>query len=160
MAKKEKSELTVKDEPYEISPFREMERYFDEVFRHPFSLLRHPMWPQFRFPERNDLSPTVDIFEDGDEVVVKAEIPGIKKSDLKVDITENSLTISGEKKQENQVDRHDYHRVECSYGSFRRSFRLPDNVISDQARATFKDGILTIRMPKSDKSKKKRITID
>ncbi len=160
MAKeKEKAELVVKKEPDVLSPFGEMERYFDEIFNQPFALFRHPMWPRPQFPSREVISPTVDIFEEGKEVVVKAEIPGMKKNDINIDISENSMTISGEKKQETKVDRKDYHRVECSYGSFCRSFRLPDNVNSDKAKASFKDGVLEIRMPKSNKEKKKKITI-
>ena len=137
-----------------------MERYFDEMFRQPFSFFgQHPMWPRIQFPVKEMILPTVDIYEEGKEVVVKAEIPGMKKSDISVDIDENRITISGEKKQEKKVDKKDYHRVECSYGSFCRSFRLPDTVNSDKAKASFKDGILEIRIPKSGKEKKKKITI-
>lgn len=160
MAKeKEKAELVVKKEPDMLSPFGEMERYFDEIFHQPFSLFRHSMWPRTQFPGREVIAPTVDIYEEGKEVVVKAEIPGMKKNDINIDISENSMTISGEKKQEKKIDRKDYHRVECSYGSFCRSFRLPDSVNSDKAKASFKDGILEIRMPKSSKGKKKKIII-
>ena len=160
MAKeKEKAELVVKKEPEALSRFGEMERYFDDIFYQPFSLFGHPMWPRTQFPSREVIAPTVDIFEEGKEVVVKAEIPGMKKSDINIDISENSMTISGEKKKEKKIDRKDYHRVECSYGSFCRSFRLPDTVNGDKAKASFKDGVLEIRMPKSGKGKKKKITI-
>lgn len=162
MPKRERNrgELIRPEESFEISPFREMERYFDELFRHPFSLFGYPAWKRGQLARSSIVSPTVDIFEDGNDVVVKAEIPGITKDDLKVDITDDSITISGEKKQEKEVNREDYHRLECSYGSFRRSFRLPETVESDKAKATFRDGILEIRMPKSETSKKRRITID
>ncbi|MCF8057483.1 MAG: Hsp20/alpha crystallin family protein [Desulfocapsa sp.] len=161
MAKdKEKAELVVKKETEALSPFGEMERYFDEVFHQPFSLFRNPMWPRTQLPSRDVVVPTVDIFEEDKDVVVKTEIPGMKKEDINIDISKNSMTISGEKKKEKKVDRKDYHRVECSYGSFCRSFRLPDNVNSDKAKASFKDGVLEIRMPKSGKEKKKKkITI-
>jgi len=160
MAKdKKKAELVVKKEPETLSPFGELERYFDEIFRQPFSLLSHPMWSRTGFPDREVIAPAVDIFEEGKEVVVKAEIPGMKKSEISIDVSENSITISGEKKEEKKVEKKDYHRVECSYGSFCRSFRLPENVNSDKAKATFKDGVLEIRMPKSGKEKKKKITI-
>lgn len=156
---KAKAELIVKKEPDVLSPFGEMERYFDEIFRQPFALFGHPMWPRTQFPSREMMSPTVDIFEEGKEMVIKAEIPGMKKSDINIDISENSMTISGEKKQEKKIDEKDYHRVECSYGSFCRSFRLPENVVTDKAEASFKDGVLEIRIPKSNKEKKKKITI-
>ena len=156
---KEKAELVIKKEPEALSPFGEMERYFDEIFHQPFQLFGRPMWPRVQFENQEVISPTVDIFEEGKEVVVKAEIPGLKKDDINIDISENRMTISGEKKQEKKVDRKDYHRIECSYGSFCRSFRLPDTVNSDKAKASFKDGVLEIRMPKSNTGKKKKITI-
>jgi HSP20 family protein len=161
MAKeKTTTEIVTKKEPEALSPFGEMERYFEEIFRQPFSFFgHHPMWPRTGFPGKEMISPTVDIFEEDKEVVVKAEIPGMKKSDISIDIDENSITISGEKKQEKKVDKKDYHRVECSYGSFCRSFRLPDTVNSDKAKASFKNGVLEIRMPKSGKGKKKQISI-
>jgi HSP20 family protein len=157
--KEKEKELIIKKEPEALSPFGEMERYFDEIFHHPFSLLGRPIWPRVQLPHQEVMSPTVDFFEEGKEVVVKAEIPGIKKDDINIDISENSMTISGEKRQEKKVDRKDYHRVECSYGSFCRSFRLPDTVHSDKAKASFNDGVLEIRIPKANKEKKRRITI-
>ncbi len=157
---KEKVKLLAKKKPDDTSSLGEMERYFDEIFHQPFSLLGHPMWPRPQITDQKVISPTVDIFEEDKEIVVKAEIPGMKKNDISVDIGENSITISGEKKQEKKVDKKNYHRVECSYGSFFRSFRLPDNVITDKAKASFKNGVLEIRMPKSGKWKKKKITIE
>jgi len=92
-------------------------------------------------------------------MVVKAEIPRIGKDDLNVSITENTLTISGEKKQEEKTEKKDFHRVERSYGSFCRSFRLPDNVKGEKAKAQFTDGVLEVRIPKTKESKVKKITI-
>ncbi|MBU1137464.1 MAG: Hsp20/alpha crystallin family protein [Proteobacteria bacterium] len=156
---KEKAELVVKKEEDVLSPFGEMERYFDEIFHQPFSFFGYPKWPQMQVPSMEVVAPTVDVFEEGKEVVVRAELPGIKKSDITIDISENRMTISGEKKQEKKIDKKDYHRVECSYGSFRRTFRLPENVNSDEANASFKDGVLEIRMPTSGKAQKKKIAI-
>lgn len=157
---REKANIVVKNTPYDISPFREMEHYFDDFFRNPFSLFRHPMWSRVQEPGSNVVTPVVDIFDDGSEIVVKAEIPGITKEDLSVDISDNRLTISGEKKQEQKIASQNYHRVECSYGSFSRSFSLPESVIGDEARASFQEGVLEIRIPKSEKSKVKKITIE
>lgn len=156
---KDKLEIAVKNKVDTFSPFREMDRYFDEIFHQPFPFFKYRGWPRSKFPDADVALPTVDIFEEGDEVVIKAEIPGIKKSDLNVDISDNSMTISGEKKREKKVDKKKYHRVECSYGSFSRSFQLPDNVLSDKAKASFKDGVLEVRMPRSGKVKKKKISI-
>jgi len=141
-----------------VSPFAEMEQYFDNFFRNPFSMLAHPLMSQ-GMPRMMEMSPSVDIFEDGDEVVVKAEIPGVKKEDLDVTITDNSLTISGEKKQEEKVEKKDFHRVERSYGSFSRSFRLPENVNGSKAKANFKDGLLEVRLPRTKEAKQKKIEI-
>ena len=156
---KEKGKVPVKKEANALSPLGEIDRYFDEIFHHPFSLLGHPLWPQAQFTGKEVISPTVDIFEEGKEVVVKAEIPGMKKSDISVHIGAHNITISGEKKQEKKIDKKDYHRVECSYGSFCRSFRLPETVNSEKAKASFKNGVLEIRIPKSGKTKKKKIAI-
>ena len=160
MAKnKEKAELVKKEETRPASYFDEMEGYFDKFFRHPFSMMSKPMWPGPSFAKMDDISPSVDIFEEGGDVVVKADIPGISKDDLNVSITENTLTLSGEKKQEEKVEKKNYHRVERSYGSFCRSFRLPANVNSDKAEASFKKGVLEIRMPMTKESKQKKIAI-
>ncbi len=92
-------------------------------------------------------------------MVVKADIPGVKKDDIDVTITENSLTISGERKQEKKIKEKDFHRIERSYGSFSRSFRLPENVNASKAKAEFKDGVLEVRLPKTKASKQKKIEI-
>lgn len=156
MAKKKESKELVKVEPSRaISPFEEMESWMNEMFRKPFSLF-HPSWlPRLKFPAMEEFSPSVDIFEDKDDVVVKAEIPGIKKDDLDVKLEEDTITISGEKKTEEKVEKKDYYRLERSYGSFCRSFRLPTEVQTDKAKATFKDGVLEVRVPKTEEAKKK-----
>lgn len=158
--KKEKKELVTKEETRPDTNLGEMERYFDRFFRHPFSLIT-PQWPfrEFPFPKMGEISPSVDIFEEGGDMVVKAELPGISKENLHVTISENTLTITGEKKEEEKVEKKDYHRLERSYGSFSRSFRLPDNVNGDKAKASFKDGILEVRVPKTKETKQKKITI-
>lgn len=158
--KKEKAELVTKEETRPDTSFGEMERYFDKFFRHPFSLMA-PGWPfrEFPFPKAGEISPSVDIFEEGGDMVVKAELPGIAKENLNVSITENTLTITGEKKQEEKVEKKNFHRIERSYGSFTRSFRLPDNVNGDKAKASFKDGVLEVRLPKTKETKQKKISI-
>lgn len=155
MAKKTSKEL-VKVEPAKaLSPFEEIERRIEEFFRRPFSLFGPTWWPRLRFPEFEEISPSVDIFEEGDDVVVKAELPGMKKEDIEVKLTDNTITISGEKKKEEKIERKDYYRLERSYGSFCRAFSLPAEVQTDKAKAQFKDGILEVRIPKSEEAKKK-----
>ncbi|SNB45348.1 HSP20 family protein [Geobacter sp. DSM 9736] len=147
-----------------LSPFHEMERMermFDEFFKHPFSLLTRTPWSR-SFSEFEQVhAPHVDVFEEGNSVVVKAEVPGISKEEIDVTFKENVLTISGEKKKEEKVENKDYYQLERSYGSFSRSIFLPTEVKTEEASATFKDGVLEIRIPRTEESKEKvkKITI-
>ena len=116
MPKKETKELTKKETlPALISPFEEMEKRFNEFFRRPFSLVGPSWWPGLRMPEMEEIAPKVDIFEEGGDVVVKAELPGMKKEEIDVNITNDKITISGEKKQEEKVEKKNYYRFERSY---------------------------------------------
>jgi len=134
--------------------FGEMERRFEDFFRRPFSLL--PSWmPRLRMHEIEEVSPSMDIFTEGDDVVVKAELPGMKKEDIDVSLTEDTITISGEKKKEEKIEKKDYYSLERSYGSFKRSFSLPAEVQTEKASANIKDGVLEIRIPKTEEAKKK-----
>jgi len=158
-----KSKEVVKAEPaHAVTPFEEMEKRFEEFFRRPFSMFGPSWFPRVKFPEAGMVSPDIDIFEDGNDVVVKAEIPGMKKEDIEVNLTDDMVTVSGEKKKEEKVEKKDYYRVERSYGSFTRSFKLPKEVQSDKAKATFKDGVLEVRVPKTVEaiSKEKKIPIE
>lgn len=155
MAKQEPKELLRHEPSRAVSPFETMERWFEEAFRRPFSLLGPSWLPRLRTTEIEEAIPSVDIFEEGDTVVVKAELPGIKKEDVDVSMTDNVISISGEKKKEEKVERKNYYREERSYGSFTRSFRLPVEVQTDKAKAQFKEGILEIRIPKTEEAKKK-----
>lgn len=155
MAKKESKEL-VKVEPSKaLSPFDEVERWVEDMFRKPFSLMAPSWWPRLRLPEIEEIIPSVDIFEEGDNVVVKAELPGMKKEDVDVSLTDDVITISGEKKKEEKVEKKNYFRLERSHGSFTRSFSLPVEVQTDKAKAKFANGILEVRIPKTEEAKKK-----
>jgi HSP20 family protein len=132
-----------------------MERWFEDVFRKPFSLLRPSWFPRVRFPEIEEITPTIDVFEEGDNVVVKAELPGMGKEDIDVKVTDDIITISGEKKKEEKVEKKNYYRMERSYGSFTRSLRLPTEVQTEKAVAKFKEGVLEVRIPKTEEAKKK-----
>ena len=167
MADKDSKELTrkehkeiMKPDRGLVSPFEEMERWFEEAFRRPFFA---PSWmPRFKLPEFGTTYPTVDIFEDGTDVVVKAELPGMKKDDIDVNISDDVVTISGEKRTEEKVEKKDFYRVERSFGSFTRTLRLPSEIQSDKAKASFKDGILEVRIPKTEAAvqKVKKITVE
>jgi len=119
----------------------------------------------FRFDARDGDSeftawtPAVDITEHDDQFVVKVELPGVNKDDVKITLENNILTIRGEKKQEKETKKENYHRVERSYGSFQRSFTLPMTVKSDKIDAVYKDGILQIALPKAEEAKPKQIEV-
>ena len=106
-----------------------------------------------------DWIPLVDISETTAEYVIKAEIPEVKKEDVKVTLEHGVLTVQGIRRQEAEEKGKKYHRVERSYGSFVRSFSLPDLVDDAQVQAVFKDGILMLHLPKSEKAKPKAIEV-
>jgi len=104
--------------------------------------------------------PVVDILEEDQEFVVKAELPGMESKDLDIQIQENILTIRGEKHLDQEVQKDRYHRIERSYGSFQRSFTLPNIVDQEKVKAKFKDGLLEIKIPKVERAKPKQIQVD
>lgn len=154
----ERKELEVREKIYPETYFGEVERYMDRLFRHPFSLMR-PTFLRGDYPKLEELSPSVDIYEEDNYLVLKAELPGMTKDDVKITISENMITLSGEKKYEETVEKKDYQWSECSYGSFTRSFRLPDNVNGDEAKAEYHDGVLKVRIPKTAEVEPERKTI-
>jgi len=106
-------------------------------------------------------NPAVDIFEKTDEaVVIKAELPEMKREDIKVTFENNVLTIEGERKLDSAVTREQYHRLERVHGAFRRSFTLPASVDSAQAQATYQDGVLTVTLPRREETKPRQIAIN
>jgi len=153
--KKETKELTKAEPSRAISPFEEMEKRFEDFFRRPFSLIGPSWWPGLRIPALEEISTTVDIYEEGGDVVIKAELPGMKKEDIDVNISGDTVTISGEKKKEEKVEKKNYYSMERSYGSFTRTFRMPSEAHTDKAKANFKDGVLEVRVPKTEEAKKK-----
>lgn len=104
--------------------------------------------------------PAADVAETEDAVSVKVEAPGVDKDDIKISVTNNVLTIRGEKKMEKETSEESYHRIERVYGSFVRSLELPTVVQADKVTASFKDGVLTIVLPKSEEVKPKEIAIE
>lgn len=106
-----------------------------------------------------DWAPSVDISETDSEYLIKGEIPGVKKEDVKVTIQDGMLTIQGERKQEKEEKGKKFHRVERSYGSFMRSFRVPDDADENSVKAEFKDGMLNVTLAKSVKAKPKAIEV-
>lgn len=145
------------------NPFREM----DELHTRLNALVgrafgRVPMRGESDTDEAITLSawaPLVDISEDDKEYVIKAELPEVLKEELKVTVEDGVLTISGERKFEKQEKTRRYHRVERAYGSFARSFTVPDDADPARVHAEFKDGVLNVRLEKSEKAKPKSIEV-
>jgi HSP20 family protein len=104
-------------------------------------------------------SPPVDIFETDEALVMKAELPGFSKDDISIELKDNSLVIKGERKREDEVKEGNYHRTERSYGAFQRSFLLPTTVDQEKVKASYKDGILELRLPKVQAAQPKRIAV-
>src|SRR5580658_1639072 len=105
-------------------------------------------------------APPVDIYETENELVVKADLPDLQEKDIDVRITNNTLTIRGERKFEKEVNEDNYLRVERSYGSFSRSFSLPNTINTEAIRAEYKNGVLTVQMPKRAESKPKQVKVN
>lgn len=109
--------------------------------------------------EATDWVPTLDISETKDDLVIKAEVPGLEPKDIDISLSDGILTIKGEKKEEREEKEEDYYLMERCYGSFARSIQLPKRVQSDKIQATYKNGVLKIVLPKSEEAKKKEIKI-
>lgn len=105
-------------------------------------------------------APVIDIEEDNEYFIVKAELPGIKKEDIKISVRGNLLSITGGRKQESEIKNKTFHRIERSYGKFMRKITLPSEVNADKVQAKYKDGILTITLPKPESMKPKEITVE
>lgn len=108
---------------------------------------------------RDSFVPGIDISETEDKFLITAELPGMKKEDISVNLDNNRLSISGERKFESEDSGKTFHRVETSYGSFNRSFQLPDNIDEDSISASYENGLLNISIEKSEEKVKKQIEI-
>ena len=104
-------------------------------------------------------SPSVDIFETEGEIVVKAELPGMNREDITLNLEKNLLTLKGERRFEKETKDENYHRIERSYGGFSRAFSIPATVDEEKIRADYKDGVLKIFLPKKEQAKPKQIRI-
>ena len=105
-------------------------------------------------------TPAVDIYENNDSVVVKAELPGVEKDQISVEVKDGILSLRGERKFENEVKEESYHRIERSYGNFQRSFSLPVSVDQEKVTAKFRDGVLEVILPKKEQAKPKQIKVN
>ena len=133
-----------------------VEDLFEESFI-PSNWMRMPSLKRMKALE--EFSPTVDMYDKKDEIVVKAEVPGMKKEDVKISVTDDILTIKGEMKKEEEVKKEDYYYSERSFGGFSRMLNLPAKVKADKIKAKFDNGLLEIHMPKANESKPKEVKI-
>ena len=118
-----------------------------------------PAFPRFRRLIEEPSWPSVDVFERTGSLVVKADVPGMTAKDIEVNVTEDGITISGERSEEKEVKEKDYYRSERSYGRFMRQVPLPAGADRDKAEATFKDGVLEISLPLKEEAKQKKIAV-
>ena len=141
-----------------FDPFREMAQMQDRINRilGDAYTRRH----DDDLTQRGEWFPAVDIYENANqEIVLKAELPGIVREDIDVRVENNTLTLRGERKRDTEVKQEQFHRVERSYGSFSRSFSLPSRIDTDQVRAEFKDGVLAITLPVKAEAKPRQIEV-
>jgi HSP20 family protein len=134
-------------------PFYLLQNRLNRLFDFPFAPFAEETFPMTSWV------PACDIYETEKEIVVKAEVPGLKKEDVHVSIANNVLTIRGERKFEGEVKRENFHRVERNYGEFLRSFTLPAFIDSNKILAEFKDGLLWVFLPKHEEAKPKQIEV-
>jgi HSP20 family protein len=166
MAKATKSEKRGKEvervtESSVLTPWEEMDRFFDRFLGRGLGALRwsQPTWSELMAPFQSEL-PRVDVINRESEILVRAEIPGIDKEDLDVSMTDNSVTIKGETRHEEQQEQGDYFRREISSGSFARTVTLPGDVDAGKAKASFQDGVLELTIPKAAGSKRHSIKVE
>ena len=125
------------------------------------TIVRWDPFRDFGFATSNAWLPPVDIFQNGDhELVLKAELPDLEREDIDINIENFVLTIKGEKKFNQDVKEEQFHHVERRYGSFSRSFSLPQTVVTGRVAAEYKNGVLTIRIPLREEAKPRQIKVD
>lgn len=139
-------------------PFRELEEMSNQINR---LFVRPSVWQAQNREAMTvaDWTPTVDISETEVEYLIKAELPEVKKEDVKITVEDGVLTIQGERRRETEEKAKKFHRVERSYGRFARTFTLPDSVDETGVKAVYTDGVLNLRLPKSEKAKPKQIEV-
>ena len=162
---KEKSEsksLSHAEKPRGMMPFEEMERFFEGFFPPGWVRGWHGGWPSWSDLEApfEGRTPRVDVIDRDEEVVVRAELPGVKKDDLEVSLAENLLTVKATSKEESEEEKGDYHRREISRGEYTRSIRLPTSVDAEKVKANFADGVLELTLPKAAATARHSIKVD
>ena len=134
------------------SPFGEIDRLFDGFWMRPFAWERP-------FADFSDTGPSVDVIDRDDEVVVRAEVPGFRKEDIEVSVSGDMLTLSGKADHEDKEEKGNYYRAEIARSAFSRTIMLPAEVDDSKAKASMRDGVLELTLPKVERSKRRTITI-
>jgi len=145
-----------------MNPFEEMDRMFEGFFPHGWMRPMHREWPAWgglKAPFESHM-PKVDVVDRDDEVLIRAELPGVEKDNLDISLTDDSVTIQATTKHESEEEKGDYHCHEISQGSFSRTIALPASVQGDQGKAEFKDGILELTLPKKAPAKRHNIKVE
>ena len=142
-------------------PFRELEKGLDEMERLFEDIFGRPFFPIAwrRAPARRAWSPPLEAYEKEEEYVVKVELPGMKKEEIEVSVMEDTLTIKGERRVEEEVKEENYYLCERCYGSFERSITLPSSVDMAKVKASYENGILEIKLPKVPEVKPRKVEI-
>ena len=141
------------------TPFRELATMQERMNKLFEDVMRSPDRPDEGFSVAA-WAPAVDIYETDKEIVMKAALPGMQEKDIEIKIEDSTLIVSGERRMEEEVKEENYHRIERSYGSFHRSFSLPQTVDRDKIKAGYKNGVLTVTLAKREEVKPKQIRID
>lgn len=140
-------------------PFKDLENFEQRLASSFGRLTRKPNSEASEAITTTDWAPLVDITEDDKEFMVKAELPGLKKEEVKVTVEDGVMTVSGERKVEKEEKTKKYHRIERAYGKFERSFTLPENADGTKVNAEFKEGVLLVHLPKSEKPASKALDV-
>ena len=145
-----------------LSPFDEMERVFENVFPHgwmrPFAWDR-PLWHEL-FEPMEVAFPKVDLIDRDDEILVRAEIPGVTKEDLDVSVTDDSVTIKAARRHDEKQAKGEFYRREISHGAFARTMVLPATVDGAKAKARFEDGVLELTLAKREQAKRHNVRVE
>jgi HSP20 family protein len=139
-----------------LNPFSLMRRLSDEMDRAFLTSFGLPTWGRGEFAEQGGWMPPVEVRERDNNLVVAAELPGINKDDVKVEVTPEGLVIQGERRREHEEKRHGWYRSERSYGQFYRVVPLPEGIDAEKAKAQFKDGVLQVEIPIPEAMQRKR----
>ena len=143
-----------------LTPYEDFERWVDEAF--PMAWMHRrgwPSWGELTTPA-DRLLPRVDVVDRDDEIVLRAEVPGVKKDDLEVSVTEDSVLIKGHTKEETKEEKGEFFRCEIAQGAFTRTVQLPGAVNPDEAKASFDEGVLELKMPKLGEAKRRTVKLN